>query len=104
MVEIRRGFRPRGDRVSVGHRTGAGTAQLRKDEPHPVPGLASPTQFGAKLSNNRVLRLDKALQIIGFAGCGLWRHRVFLEIGAAAYARRDQRPPAMTETDLYPAV
>src|SRR5262249_296839 len=79
--------------------------QLRKDKPHPVPLLAPPPQFGANLGKYRVLRVDKAPEIVRVAGVGRHRHRAFPRSAAAAYADENQdMNRAMPETDLYPAV
>src|ERR1700735_4710684 len=47
-----------------GGRAPAESSDLGKDEPHPVAHFPSGPQFGNDLLDDRILRLDKALQIV----------------------------------------
>jgi hypothetical protein len=80
MGEIGARLVERGDAVELGRRGSAETAQLRKDEPHPVRPLPARAQFGEDSVENRGLRGHEALQVEEI-GC---RHLEFSRFTAHA--------------------
>ena len=65
MCKIGPGFRQIADRVRLGHGSAPEPGDLRKDEPHPMTGLAPNTQFRGRtpLGAAAVLSGDEALEI-----------------------------------------
>jgi len=48
------------------------TLNLRKDEPHPVTGLASLPQLGTHLIVNRILGVHETLEVVGIVHKSSW--------------------------------
>src|SRR4029077_21258679 len=68
MGQIRPRFIDGADAVKPGRRGSSETAQLRKDEPHPVGPLPARSQFGEHGLEDRRLRCHEVLQIKAIRG------------------------------------
>src|SRR5579863_2015308 len=64
MTQVGLSFGERFNAEFVGHRTGAETRYLRKDEPYPVSALVPGRQFGTNLLVDGILRVDEAAKVV----------------------------------------
>src|SRR5262249_33965598 len=64
MLQVRPCFAQRRNAKELGRGTSAKTFHLRKDEPNPVPVLASLLEFGQHSRKHRFLGVNKSLETI----------------------------------------
>src|SRR5262245_29597987 len=67
MLQVRLGFLSRSNCELVCHATASKPLDLRKYEPHPVALFVALQQFSADFLENRILSIDKPLQVMRIA-------------------------------------